>query len=92
MIRINVALILAILATSVVVINTQYDSRRLYTAVDQQSARARQLMVDYEQLRVQRRAEVSPSRVQSIAVNRLKMRTPDTSITAYVSQPSGDTQ
>ena len=39
MIRINVALILAILATSVVVINTQYDSRRLYTAVDQQSAR-----------------------------------------------------
>jgi cell division protein FtsL len=43
-------------------------------------------------LRVQRRAEVSPSRVQSIAVNRLKMRTPDPSITAYVSQPSGDTQ
>ena len=39
-------------------------------------------MVDYEQLRVQRRAEVSPSRVQSIAVNRLKMRTPDPSITA----------
>ena len=38
MIRINVALILAILATSVVVINTQYDSRRLYT---QLTSRAR---------------------------------------------------
>ena len=88
MIRVNVALVVGILSTAVVLINTQYDSRRLYTAVDQEGLRARQLVIEYESLRVQRRAEVAPARVQTVAVTRLKMRAPDPSITEYVSLPA----
>ena len=87
MIRVNVALVVGIMGTAVALINTQYDSRRLYNAVDQESTRARQLNIDYESLRVQRRAEVAPARVQAVAVTRLKMRAPDPSITEYVSHP-----
>lgn len=52
MIRVNIALVVAIMGTAVALINTQYDSRRLYNAVDQESTRARQLNIDYESLRV----------------------------------------
>lgn len=88
MIRVNAVLVTAVLATAFTLINTQYQSRRLYNEVDQALSTARQLASDYESLRVQRRGEAAPARVQTIATQRLGMRAPDPSITQYVSQPS----
>ena len=84
--RVNAILVVAILATAFTLINTQYQSRRLYTQVDQAAARERQLGSDFESVRVQRRGEVAPGRVQRIASTRLDMRAPDPSITQYVVQ------
>jgi cell division protein FtsL len=83
-IRVNAALVLAVLGTAFALVNTQYQSRRLYNAVDQASAVQRQLASDFESLRVQRRAEAAPGRVQHLATTRLNMRAPDPSITQYV--------
>ncbi len=88
MIRVNAVLVIAVLATAFTLINTQYQSRRLYNDVDQASSTARQLASDFESLRVQRRGEAAPGRVQAIATKRLGMRAPDPSITEYVSTPS----
>ena len=82
--RVNAILVVAILATAFTLINTQYQSRRLYTQVDQAAATERQLGSDFESLRVQRRGEVAPGRAQRIASTRLNMRAPDPSITQYV--------
>lgn len=91
MIRVNAVLVVAVLVTAFTLINTQYQSRRLYNQVDQAAATARQLASDFESLRVQRRAEAAPGRVQNIATNRLGMRAPDPTITQYVSTPRAPT-
>ena len=91
MIRVNAVLVIAVLATAFTLVNTQYQSRRLYNEVDQASSTARQLASDFESLRVQRRGEAAPGRVQTIAAKRLGMRAPDPSITEYVSTPGAPT-
>lgn len=84
MTRLNLALLLALLASSFYLVTLQYDSRRLYVANERARAHAGRLAAEHERLVAQQRAQASPSRVQQIAQRQLQMRPAHPGITEYV--------
>ena len=88
MIRLNLVLFAVVLVSAFYLVHTQYESRRLYTALDRAQAQSRQLEVEYEQLVVQRRAQATAARVQQLATRQLQMRPVTPGITQYVELPA----
>jgi cell division protein FtsL len=84
MMRLNLALLLILLASSFYLVHTQYESRRLYTALDRANARAHKLDSEHEQLRVLKREQATSARVQGLATSKLAMRPVTLGITQYV--------
>jgi len=82
--RVNIVLLLALIATGVALVRVAYDSRRLYAALDKAQAEARRLDVDFERLEAERQAQATPSRVEAVARKELVMRTATPAVTAYV--------
>jgi cell division protein FtsL len=87
MIRVNLMLLVAVMLSAFYLVHTQYESRRLYTAIDKAKAQAFRLEADHEQLQVQKREQAIPARVQQIAARELQMRGVNPSITEYVALP-----
>ncbi|TNF57723.1 MAG: cell division protein FtsL [Burkholderiales bacterium] len=87
MIRLNLVLLLAVLVSAFYLVHTQYESRRLYTALDRAQSQARRLEVEHDQLQVAKRAEAAASRVQLLATRRLQMRPVTPGVTHYVQLP-----
>lgn len=87
MIRLNLVLLLAVLVSAFYLVHTQYESRRLYTALDRAQSQARRLQVEHDQLQVAKRAEAAASRVQMLATRRLQMRPVTPGVTHYVQVP-----
>ena len=86
MIRLNLVLLLAVLASAFYLVHPQYESRRLYSALDRAQTQSKRLDADHEQLAVQRRAQAAPARVQQLAQRQLQMRQVTPGITQYVSE------
>lgn len=84
MTRLNLVLLLAVLASALYLVRTQYESRRLFTEIDRAQAEARRLEVQAEQLMVEKRAQSTPGRVEKLARDQLQMRTATPAITQYV--------
>ncbi|MEO8117900.1 MAG: cell division protein FtsL [Rhodoferax sp.] len=84
MIRLNLVLLLAVLASALYLVSVQYDSRRLFSDLDKARSTARRLEVDNERLQVEKRAQATPLRVEKLAKERLQMRTVTPAITHYV--------
>lgn len=84
MIRVNLVLLLAVLASALYLVNVQYESRRLFSDLDKARAEARQLEADKERLQVEKRAQATPLRVEQLAKAQLQMRTATPAITHYV--------
>ena len=85
MMRLNLVLLLAVLASALYLVNVQYESRRLVTALDKARAEALRLETDNERLQVEKRAQATPLRVEQLAKAQLQMRTVTPAITHYVS-------
>lgn len=84
MIRLNLVLVVAVLASAFYLVHTQYESRRLYTAIDKANALSRKLAAEHEQLQVQKREQAASARVQQLAARQLQMRPVNPAITQYV--------
>ncbi len=84
MIRLNLMLLLAVIASAFYLVHTQYESRRLYTELDRAQSQSRRLEAEHEQLQVQKRAQATPARVQQLAARQLQMRPVTPGITQYV--------
>ena len=84
MTRINTFLILAVMATALYVVRTQYEFRRLYVELEKAAAQTRKLDMDNDRLQVEKRAQATPLRVEKLAKERLQMRTTTPAITQYV--------
>ena len=84
MARLNILLLLAVLATALLLVHTQYRSRLIYTELDRATTEARRLEVDGDRLQVEKRAQATPLRVEKLAKEQLKMRTTTPAITQYV--------
>lgn len=88
MTRLNLVLLLAVLATALYLVRTQYESRRLFVELDRANAEAAKLELDNERLQVEKRAQATPLRVEKIAKQQLLMRPATPAITQYVTAPA----
>jgi cell division protein FtsL len=84
MTRLNLVLLLAVLASALYLVRTQYESRRLFAELDKTRAEARKLEIDNERLQVEKRAQATPLRVERLAKGQLQMRSATPAITQYV--------
>ncbi|MBC5765487.1 cell division protein FtsL [Ramlibacter albus] len=84
MTRLNLVLLLAVLASALYLVRVQYESRRLYVEVERAEAEMRRLLVENERLQVERRAQATPARVERVAREQLQMRAATPAITQYV--------
>ena len=84
MTRLNLVLLLAVLASALFLVRTQYESRRLYAEIDRAVADARKFEIEHERLQVEKRAQATPARVQQLARDQLQMRAATPAITQYV--------
>jgi cell division protein FtsL len=83
MTRLNVVLGMGVIATALYLVGLQYESRRLFTALDKARIEGRRMEAESERLQVERRSQATPSRVERIAKDQLQMRTVTPAITAY---------
>ena len=84
MLRLNLVLLLAVLASALYLVSVQYESRRLFTDIDKARAQAHRLEAENERLQVEKRAQATPLRVEQLAKDKLQMRTVTPAITHYV--------
>ncbi len=82
--RLNLLLLLAVIGTALLLVHTQYQSRQLYGQYYRAQAEARTLETEYERLQVERRAQATPLRIETLVKDKLKMRTTTPAITLYV--------
>ncbi len=88
MARLNLLLLLAVMASAIYLVHTQYLSRQLFTELHRVQTEARRLELDHDRLQVEKRAQATPLRVEKLAKEQLKMRTTTPAITQYV-RPDG---
>lgn len=89
MTRLNLVLLIAVLASALYLVRTQYESRRLYVELEKATTKNRALEAENERLQVEKRAQATPLRVEKLAKDKLQMRTVTPAITQYVQQGSG---
>jgi cell division protein FtsL len=87
MTRVNVLLFIAVMASALYLVRTQYQSRRLYTELDRAVTTARWLDTENERLQVEKRSQATPLRVEKLARAKLQMRTTTPAVTQYVADP-----
>ena len=92
MMRLNLLLLVAVLASAIFLVRTQYESRRLYSELDKAESDARRLEVEHEKLEFEKRAQATPLRVEKLAKEQLAMRTATPAITQYVKPNAGAAQ
>lgn len=85
MVRLNLLLLLAVLASALYLVNTQYESRRLYVELEKAMAENRKIETENERLQVEKRAQATPLKIERLAQERLQMRMATPAITQYVS-------
>ena len=84
MTRVNILLVLGLLISSLYLVRTAYDSRRLFTELDRAKNEAAQLDTDYTRLEAEREAQATNLRVERTAREKLAMRTATPAVTVYV--------
>jgi cell division protein FtsL len=84
MTRLNLVLLLAVLASALYLVSVQYESRRLFSALDQASSEAHKIETDSERLQVEVRKQATPLEVERLAKEKLKMRAPTPGTTCYL--------
>ena len=92
MMRLNLVLLLGVLLSALYLVNVQYESRRLYSALDLAKSQSHKLAAENEQLQVEKRAQATSARVEGLAKSRLQMRAANPAITTYVAYPEGSAQ
>jgi len=77
MTRLNLLLLLLLAICALSLVTSQYKSRKLFTELEQQQERSRQLDIEYGQLQLEQSTWAMHARVERIAAKRLHMRAPD---------------
>ncbi|HSV48478.1 MAG TPA: cell division protein FtsL [Ramlibacter sp.] len=88
MVRLNLVLLVAVLASALFLVRTQYESRRLFAENDRLLAEAKRLETEHERLQVEKRGQATPLRVEKLAREQLQMRGATPAITQYVKLPA----
>jgi cell division protein FtsL len=86
--KLNAVLLLALLASCLFLVNTAYESRRLFAALDKARAERRQLDAEFKRLDAEAQAQATHLRVEKVAREKLRMRTASPAVTDYVTDPA----
>ncbi len=81
--RVSLLLMIAVMASALYLVRTQYESRSLTTELHRASVEAQRLETENDTLDVERRAQATPLRVEKLAREQLRMRTITPAITQY---------
>jgi cell division protein FtsL len=84
MIRINLLLLAALLASALLLVRTSYEGRRLYAALDRARNEQTALDADWKRLESERQAQATHLRVEKVAREKLAMKNPTPAVTQYV--------
>ena len=84
MTRLNIVLLLGVVASALYLVNVQYESRRLYTELDRAKLEMKRIETERERLEIDKRAQATPLRVEKLAREQLQMRVATPAITHYV--------
>jgi cell division protein FtsL len=88
MTKLNVLLLMAVIASALLLVKTAYDARRLFNADHRADVEAVRLNGEHKRLEAERELQATNQRVDKSARERLKMRTATPAITMYESAPA----
>ena len=77
MMRLNLFLMLAVVICALGVVTSQHKARKLFQALESEQERAKQLDVEYGQLQIELSTWATSPRIERVAREKLKMRTPE---------------
>jgi cell division protein FtsL len=84
MARVNLLLLLAVVACALGVITAQHQSRKLFVDLEGERAMAQKLDTEWTQLQVEQGTWATNKRVEAVASRTLGMRAPDASNTVVI--------
>ena len=84
MTRFNILLLVALVLSSLYLVRTAYDSRRLFAEFDKAKNEAARLDTEFKRLEAEREAQATSLRVERTAREKLAMRTATPAVTVYV--------
>jgi len=82
--KVNVILLLALMASGLYLVRVSYESRRLYNELDRARNEEKLLEAESKRLDAEREAQATHLRVEKVARDKLKMRTATPAVTMYV--------
>jgi cell division protein FtsL len=85
--KINVILLLALLASCLWQVKTAYEARQLFAALDQAQVERQQLDAEFKRLDAEAQAQATHLRVERVARERLQMRPATAAVTKYLAVP-----
>ena len=88
MTRVNLVLLILLIASSLYLVRVSYESRRLFAELDKAQSEERTLDNDSERLKTELRTQATPLRVERTARDKLAMRAATPAVTQYVELPA----
>lgn len=85
MLRINLLLLVVAVICALSVVTSQHKARRLFQALESEQERADHLDVEFDQLQLELSTWATSPRIEKIAREKLKMRTPEAAKIVVVS-------
>lgn len=86
--RLNLLLLGAVIASSLLLIRSAYDARRLFAEIHKAESEAVRLEGEFKRLEAERQAQATSLRVERTAREKLAMRTVTPAVTHYVVDPA----
>lgn len=84
MARINLILLLVLTACALGLVTSQHKARKLFTELEREQERAKQLDVEWGQLQLEQSTWAMHARIEKIARERLRMSVPDAKRTQVI--------
>jgi len=84
MTRVNALLLIALLASAIMLVRVAHEARSLFAALDRAQSEERLLDSEHERLKAEKQAQATPLRVEKAARDKLAMRTATPAVTQYV--------
>jgi cell division protein FtsL len=85
--KLNLLLVVALVASSLLAVNNAYEARRVFSELDRARQAQSQLDAEFKRLDAERQAQATNLLVEKAAREKLKMRTASPAVTAYVQDP-----
>jgi cell division protein FtsL len=87
--RLNVLLLILVIACALGVVTSQHKARKLYVELQKEKDRAQQMDVEWGQLQLEQGTLVMPTRVEKLASRQLQMLMPQPGQIRYIRQGAG---